>query len=408
MASKDQVLERRKNLLSYLAKHDAVSVEELLKQINISKRTLMSDISGLRDSGNIIHIKKDNIMLQKEVDVVAPSSKAIMRRIKILYIISLSNGITKNKLLKKLISADHEFMESEKEEMRWIDKVRKNLENDLKVLSSQKMIYTEDHEIKVSLSTPVIEKMNDRILLDIYDAILNNGDANAYSIILNQIAKKLADAMKYKLLEEPDNAVNSILINRNVENVVECRDKLKILFSLPYKTNMIWIEFVNRYGKKCSQTIAIEKLVYLCDNGKIYIIGRQEDQEYESIIQLSRITNIKKVDKINNYYDSDRIQKICREMLMISVEEPVKVQVEFDNKFQIKEKVELLSKNRPDSKIVMQKDKIIYFDFVRGMDDFAKILRGFGQACKVIEPEQLVKKMYESSCRVLERYTENE
>jgi predicted DNA-binding transcriptional regulator YafY len=56
--------------------------------------------------------------------------------------------------------------------------------------------------------------------------------------------------------------------------------------------------------------------------------------------------------------------------------------------------------------IIYLEDKIIYTDVIYGIHDFARYLRSFGSACRVIEPLELRDVMKQTYERVLKNYGE--
>lgn len=406
MASKEQIVQRRNLLLECLEQNDVVMLEELQEKLNAGKRTVLDDIQKLRMTGNIIEINRNQVTLMKKTDVIEHSSKAVMRRIHLLYKIN-KKGSTKKELLKEILSEEECDLEIEEEKKR-IDRKRKNLEHDLKELQRQKMIILDKNKYFVNISIQLSENINDHFMIEIYNAIVNNGDGTAYSDILNHIAQKLAEAMRYKLYEEPKEYVASIVLGANSKKDEKYEKNLKDLFNIPYKTHQIKIVFYNRNGKVSEQILAVGKLVYLCDRGKSYIIGEEVNKELISIMDVSRIISIEVLEDINEKYNAPEFQKICEEMLLISIEQPQHIKVEFDNVYEIREEIKKLHENRTESKIEIKDNVIIYYDVVRGMNDLAKFFRKYGNSCRVIEPKVLQRKMYDSACRLLERYGENE
>ena len=132
------------------------------------------------------------------------------------------------------------------------------------------------------------------------------------------------------------------------------------------------------------------------------MIGERENRPY--VIHYTSIKDIKTTEYVNTIFQNEFYKKVTESMFCISVDEPVHVKVEFENLFQIKDKLSKLLVNRPNATLVVSGEVLVYEDDISGLNDFARYLRRFGYSCKVIEPVELKDKMLESAERILDAY----
>lgn len=404
MASKESINIRRKKLLDRLSDGTAATIEELMVIGNAKKRTILDDISNLRKSGNVIEIVNGIATLKECTDVVIKSSKSVMRKVRIIAILDKYNGATKEKLLKSIVSCIIDFGYDEERKKQKLDTERKNLDNDLKSLITEGMVQEENGLYKTTILMPKAIQLEDKSVLTLYETIVNDASSVSYGSVLCNIARKIEEALQYKLYSDSKKITQSVLIQDNKEKIDKYESILKKIFKLPFKTKMLSFEAMNRYGTTYKQMIAVEKIVYLSDTGRLYLIGQEHEVPRRGIVEFSRILNVEATELENSVYDNDEINEICSSMLRISTEMPHTISIELEDTEYIREKLISLTENRKDSTISFVKGKIIYRDRVRGIDDMAKFVRGFGAQCIVHEDEELRNRIIESSRKVLERY----
>ena len=233
---------------------------------------------------------------------------------------------------------------------------------------------------------------------------MNDGSSVSYGSILDNIGGKIEEALQYKLYLDIKKISQPVLIRDNKEKIDKYEDILRKIFKLPFRTKMLSVEAKNRYGTIYEKIIAVEKIVYLSDTGRLYLIGQEHDLPRRSIVEFSRILNVETTELENSVYDNDDVKEVCSTMLRISIEREHRVLIELEDTESIKERLSQLMVGRRDAELSITDGKIIYKDCIRGIDDIAKFVRGFGAKCIVHEDEELRNRMIESSKRVLERY----
>ena len=404
MASREFINIRRKEILDRLSAKTTVSIEELMTIGNAKKRTILDDISNLRKAGNVIEIVDGNVTLKERTDVVVRSSKSVMRKVRIIAMLNRYNGATKEKLFKSIVSYSEDFGDDEKEKRQKLDAERKNLDNDLKSLIMEGMIQEEGGLFETTILMPKAIQLEDKSILTLYETIVNDGSSVSYGSILDNIGGKIEEALQYKLYLDIKKISQPVLIRDNKEKIDKYEDILRKIFKLPFRTKMLSVEAKNRYGTIYEKIIAVEKIVYLSDTGRLYLIGQEHDLPRRSIVEFSRILNVETTDLENSVYDNDDVKEVCSTMLRISIEREHRVLIELEDTESIKERLSQLMVGRRDAELSITDGKIIYKDCIRGIDDIAKFVRGFGAKCIVHEDEELRNRMIESSKRVLERY----
>lgn len=407
MASREFINIRRKEILDSLSAKTTVSIEELMTIGNAKKRTILDDISNLRKAGNVIEIVNENVTLKERTDVVVRSSKSVMRKVRIIAMLNKYNGATKEKLLKSIISYSEDF-DDEKQKKQKLDAERKNLDNDLKSLIMEGMIQEEDGLFETTILMPKAIQIEDKDILTLYETIVNDGNSVSYSSILDNIGEKIEEALQYKLYLDTKKIPHPVLLRDSKEKIDKYEDNLRKIFKLPFRTKKLSVVAKNRYGAIYEKIIAVEKIVYLSDTGRLYLIGQEHNLPRRSIVEFSRILNVETTELENFVYDNDDVKEVCSTMLRISTEREHRVLIELEDTEYIKERLFQLVVGRRDANLSITNGKIIYKDCIRGMDDMAKFVRGLGAKCIVHEDEELRNRMIESSKRVLERYGHGE
>lgn len=406
MASKEDIKKRRERILKCLSEK-ACSISELSRNADAKKRTILDDISILRKSGNVIEIKNGIAALKEKTDVVTHSSKSVMRKIRIITLINREGGASRKQLFKAIKDGSGYYDDEQVRKLK-IDAERKNLDNDLKALLEEGVIREEEDVYYTSISTPGITEFKDESLVNIYKMIINNGDRTSYSPVLYGIAEKIEEVLQYKLYSEPQKYVQSVLLRDSRQNIEQYEKNINEVWKLPFKTQKLHIQALNRYEQVYDKIIAVEKIVYLYDSGKLYLIGEEHNCSRRSIIDFSRITHVGITEFKNTIYDNKEIKSTCDEMLRISTGELHSIVVEFDNVQNAKENLMRYMRTRKNACLFEKDGKLIYEDRVRGIDDAAKMIRRYGKLCKVIEDEPLKTRIVASSRKIIERYESGE
>ena len=261
-------------------------------------------------------------------------------------------------------------------------------------------------------------------LLDVKDALQYGGQGYAFSDILKGI-EDIITVFNEDDFYNIDEYYRNLGIRGNHNSVVE--KNLKKLNKLDFKKYMLDIEYkpahpsVNnessgkKAGKK-NQTenhkFAVGLVVYVSDKDRLYLIGKDKGSDESIILNTERIQKVSETKIKNDIYGSPEFIDIYNEMFSISVDEPFELKVEFQNTFNIYEKIKRMSAVRPNAVISLkandEKTIVYYEEKVRGVEDVARWLRSFGRSVKVIKPYILKDRMKNSINRALANYGEGQ
>lgn len=227
------------------------------------------------------------------------------------------------------------------------------------------------------------------------------------------------------LREEPLNTYRLVCrsIGRNAD-ISNYSDKIKMLVDAEYWGKTLLVEYEEGYKRKAkeektpdgqSSVIRFEfkvgMVLYADDKDKLYLVG--EKRKSKIILDINRIKSVKALNKVNDIFESDEYDDLFHEMFSVSSEAPIDVEIEFSDTGNVFHKLDLFVRlNRGKyasleriSKFVdgEKADKIIYKDRVRGIGDFMKFIRSYGNAV-VKRPEILKRQIIDGIDRTLEKY----
>ncbi len=258
-------------------------------------------------------------------------------------------------------------------------------------------------EIELTTKAPVYLQVDDDYLYTVQDAL--------QTFAQTDIASKQIKTIESELSFMKGNQDNNTSAIRKLGRKKELSPKMRTLLSrLVEEQFHKWAIHIKYFSKNKEREYYFQTglVLYAADKNQMYLIGEQVNQPgHAMILKGEGIGEIKRVDTENKIYLSDQYQKMYREMFSVSVEKPIDVEVQFDDVFSIREKLERLVRVRGGSiKDRHEGDKryFIYADTIRGMDDFAKYIRTFGSGAKVLSPPALRKRMYDTADGVLQAY----
>ena len=168
-----------------------------------------------------------------------------------------------------------------------------------------------------------------------------------------------------------------------------------------YRSKALEIRYATKDGER-TVIIQVATFLYNSDIDRSYLIGMVDNKIF--FIITRSILSIRKTDQLNRYYKNKKILNNLDLMFGASLDGPYNVKVEFQDIFNIREKIERIHDNRKHSRIACADNKIIYEDTIYGIYDFARFLRGFGLACKVLEPKELRDIMKNTYEKILHNY----
>ena len=228
----------------------------------------------------------------------------------------------------------------------------------------------------------------------------------AKSVGVNNVSFKVSNTGEYPFATSfmADTASNNSMAWNNVRTPVAKNGFNTCKIDFP--NYAVKITYKNKNNDITDCILYTGFITYVEEKDTIYIVGKElnNDKLYPVIIADS-IINIEQTELYNYCYLNGEFKDIYNQMFSISTSEPYKVEVVFDNIFNIFNKLKRLSSKRKEtSSIKIMNNKIYYTDTIRGLHDFATYLRRYGKSCKVVKPIELIEIMNNSIKRTLDEY----
>ena len=284
--------------------------------------------------------------------------------------------------------------------------------------------------------------------------IFSKGNTSSFSDTLHDINQQMDDFLYFDSVEndkversEQARRFDSFGIRRGDSERIQ---KRIILYNkLDYIRNALDISYIDPdSGMKEQKLVKTGLLVYSRDKDNLFLIGQTVDKngnivdkngnclekvdEIQNndliIIADSDVNSIRKTEIENGLYGESRFEELFKTMFVASVDPVLEVELLFKDFGNIRGKVERLKKSRSteptvefissaeiDEQIIetfrWYEDEpnfklIRYHDYVSGLEDLAKYLRGFGSSVLVVQPPQLIDRMRDSVERSLNAYRE--
>lgn len=164
-------------------------------------------------------------------------------------------------------------------------------------------------------------------------------------------------------------------------------------------------------------------LVYSVETTRLYLLGFKDVPDETAgescILDVEHIdfAESRKTPQSNPSSVRKHFRKMLPEMFDVSVEPAMDVRVRFENQPFVKKKLERLirARTRPAEKLqragqmpkLLENEdlsELIYLDRIRGLENFARYLRGFGRAAIAEEPPELAERMKATYERLTDLY----
>lgn len=379
------------DLINLFNNNQGITLEYIKDELQIKERSAKAYIKELREIGfNIVCKNGIYCNVGGECAKGRLISKNDMREMVIISVVGANNGqLNKRDLVDKIkeFLCDQEVV-SEKTICRAIKSCEEK-----NIIKEEDKVYKLTFNVRnlVTIKEEYIYKFMDNC--DIYRSCIP---------FINEVKE-----LKNKIEKECgyvgwDNEIFSM--GRKYEKDNKLKYFLSELEKYDYRSKNLKIKFNSQKGV-LDVNLAIITFMYSWDKDVSYIIGKAQGDIF--FINVDTVISIETTEKKNCYFNDSDILKKVDLMFQASFDGPYHVKVQFNNIFNIKEKLIKLNKNRKYSTIKENKDHLVYEDDIYGIYDFANYLRRFGYACKVLEPVELqdiMKKTYE---RILINYGEN-
>lgn len=386
------------NLLIELFKsRKSMTLDEIQEELAVNLRYARLYLAELRKLGLNIVCRKGVCRLVSDGDsddgnngekVIHMDilSKQDLRRLKLIHIISQSKGIKREEIVEKFLKYNAEKKVSSKT-------IKRDIEDSL----SKGEIYKDNDKYYVSSHIRTLERIN-TVDLDEFISVCNSYGSNV------PFYKELAE-LRDRLMTEGDyyGYTNEIYsIGRKYKDTMSINKFFEFIENIDYRKKTVYVEYMSRIGI-IKTDIQIVILLYSWDKDKGYIIGKVDENVY--FINVDTIKVFVEKDIPNKYYKDKEIMDKVKMMFGISMDGPYDVRVEFDNVYNIYEKLQRIEERRESASVQPNGDKLlIYKDTIYGLSDLANYLRRFGSSCRVLEPQELKDMMFRSCKRILENY----
>ncbi len=430
--------DRRNNLIELFKSRSALSLEEIMKEFQVSKRTVQGDMEALKAMGYSVSVPRTGehkglYVLKKEEGAVIydyyDEITGLAGDMLILLALQDSYGrkrrLTHDELYRELRQNEdlsYEHLGSEYEGMYgdrspWYKKAIERLksarcikEKVVEGKGGKSRIYELDINAPRLLRTFSESDSGDELnILDILDVLSDYFEEKDTG--LSSIHSKLQ-----LFLDGEETAEESNYIRRERwSDETSAMDQIKSkLIKYPYMTKAIEVVYAGRGGKTKRVNIKVGMLIFSRSINGLYMIGEGTDSKKIITLLVDSIVSVRELPVKNDVYDSSRYRNIIKYMFGASgignMKEVVEVEVEFEAFGNVMSKVESMveARRKNGARPILIENKeagtVTYKDSIYNISDINVFLRGFGSACKVIKPEQLRWDMINSCNVILEQY----
>lgn len=391
---------RRKNLLAYITEHGSVSTRELQEVFQIKKATLSEDITALKAQGIPLQTPRGFVTIET-TDTTSAYYEAItdstIRQWLILLILSQhKQAMTFQALFNNYEEHNGEYCSAD------------TLHKDLQALQQNEYIRynATNHSYQLTAYNRYIMPNSDELEPFCYK-YAQQQEAHSSDLELKRF-HRTAVILLCGFEEKDSYKPSQNYMVHGKRSILDATSQhgFEKLCEHPYDTKVLNIRFQTRKGDRLSINLAIGLIVYSVEKNRLYLLG--ESSSGRTIIPIDSIIEYRVTEEKNPVFLSRQYQDIFREMFSLSVDDAVAVRVRFDNYPFVRDKINQLHKQRPNSRMEASEDTstFIYTDQIRGVQDFSSYLRQFGKSAVVEEPDSLREQMLHSAEEVIAKYKE--
>lgn len=407
--------ERRQKIIQILREERKIKSEELAERLDISTSRLSEDIKELCQDGFHIKTKYGYRELEEKdtfEQVYEELNQATIRKFLLQQILCQGTevrGMTRAELAETFDSIYNR--DSERyglEEKNRKKKVSSNLNRDINEACFKKRKKGKTDYLYPDENLPMLRRMSQDDMMNFCECYKMYAEGSPVRGV-----DEIYYLMKYLLYgedceDEEDDAAQRYHVHgkRNQRNKTALDNLQKILME-PYKFFVLNISYRTNEGHQKKINLSIAYIVYVVDKNRWYLMG--EEAKRPVIVPIDAIKKIKRTEEKNLIYHHNKYNTIVKEMLAISVDDPQKIVIRFENQPFIKEKVKMLHQKRIDSSTLCVSEdnlELIYEDSVRGIADMYPFLRQYGSSAIVETPKKTQDAMIESARTIIEKYEE--
>ena len=412
-----------KHLINYLAINGPRTLEEILEELgcgwdswhglhNDSRKILLAmgfDIK-IKNKKYFIIDESGNVVIRKDgIDVIHGSSKRTIKEVIILNLMSQyasahsDPSITLSELAKEygnLLDIDNTGNNYQSEIKQIVEKDGKYTKS---LISRGYISKNGQDKYELTPKSPVFLKKGYNALEEINDIVQEGGEGYAFPGVMKDIGNLMAHVYDADMYDAGSLYERIGLRGNRNKDIEEFISKLK---NVNYKYRVIKVD----YDSEKDILFKVGLVVYVADKDRLYFIGERTDDKKKVILRTDKISSISEIDTENEIYGTEEYLNIYSEMFSISIDDPFKLIVEFDDVFNIRSKIDRLLSVRPNGKIRRLSEdgnKLLYEEErVRGVEDVCKWIRSFGRSARVIEPKIVRSRLKESIDQALLEYGE--
>ena len=374
-------------ILEQFKKREKLTLNDIQILLNIKERNAKNYIKYLKEYSFNVNCEKGIYSLgginEAKAKVI---DKEAMREIEILTIVGANDGILNRKHLVNKVR--NSFCDEEAVS-------EKTLIRAIKKCEDKTIIKLEDKKYRMLLNISNLYKISYEDISKFVDKCDVYSTSIPFFLQANKLKEKVAIQCDYKGWEYP---VYSLGRKYECNNFKDFFEKIN---KYDYKHKKLKIIYKSQIGT-LGLTVEVCKFYYSWEKDRTYIICQNDGNTI--LINTDTIIEIQEIEEHNYFFGDREVVDKVKLMFQASLSTPYKVKVEFDNIFNIKYKLQRLSKSRSKSILMDVDDKLIYEDEICGLYDFANYLRRFGYSCRVIEPIELKNIMKNTYERILENY----
>lgn len=391
------VTERKLNvLLENIREKKIIEKAEIMELLEIKERSVKYYIQKLRNRGVNILSGKEGYHIEGEISLGSITDKEERRFLSALQEVSLSKRKMKRAdLIDQLynrITAENSMSRKtiERTVIKAIDKGYFYVDNEGYICVTSRA--TALHGIREEHVLRFLEKC------DYLRGRIPFGEE------VENIVRKIEMTTS---LSKDDSSI--IVIGRDYKIGRNLLDLLGKLESLDYRNHCIELKYRTK-NSEIEILIEVVTLYFSALDDQAYLIGYPKGLSLENpyFYLVDSILGLVGTDVENTrFQEPSSIFKLKR-MIGASLDGPYEIEVRFDLKYNIREKLERYQSSRESAKVHLDSSEIVLKDTIYGLADFARYLRGFGSSCRVTGPDELRDKMRDSYIRLLKRYEEND
>lgn len=395
------------------------SREALLEKFNIGTDSLNKDIRYLRDNGVIIKYKSGEYFLNDSAEKTVVFEKSVGGYAKkipvflaIMKVINKKGQCTRIDLKRTLANecinkgVDPSEIDIQIENALYGSRNHDNKENasGRGLIAKGLVKEIEKNRYIIPKNVPTVFEMTVDDAYDLQMLLQSHVDENAMSDELKRVERYLEMILFGRKAHEEG------CYNMNKKKDSDLTSLLLKLADIPFESNIIVFEYEKTDGVKEWVTFETGLLVFSEERNRLFFIGRREKSNIDEIIDVSKIdlNTVRTDSRENCAFKNSYYQNLFDESFDVSVDEPVKVKIIFENFGNVFSKVNNLSQRRKNASVDIQEAEdgftIVYRDIIRGEDDFARYLLKYGSSVHIAEPNTLRIKMTEILRMIEKRY----